>query len=637
MSSYSKVGKFIPTIKLIHVGYIFFFTITVFFLLTNAHNLKAQNISKYSNTISNSQPNSYSNHTLRFTLGTNISPGGSLEFIPPDGFMTTHPTSTFSARNVQLLVNGVPRTASSTMSTNVDQVEIFGGSPGSILYTLNPSTGISANSNLEFRVGNHTTNSFAGGYTFSTTTGTTTIPADIVPIRNSSEIGTHSVRLNISGGDKPASAGFLIALVESVSTGMVDTRSPFPAELFEGRPEGNVGWGTQMVEMTVRTNKRATCRYMFEPDIEYENMTNQFTTTGLIFHSRILTVVPDTEYDVHVRCEDDEGNINQEDFNFTFYVPPETEGQPTEDADPPGDGSLPDDDGSGDGDEGGSGSEEDSDTGASGDGSGSGGGVGGGGGGGGGGGFETIDGPFESGDARVVINGTAFPNATVNVLVDGVVAVTERANSNGDFSIRIDNISRGVYTFGINAIDINNNKTGTFSTSFSVAGGRTSSLSNIHLSPTLSITPDPADVGDTLTATGQTIPNSEVTLEIERGNNASTRRTHTATSNSNGVWEISIPTTGFQSGSYRTRVKVTNSEGVESRYSDYKHHGIGQEAERPINADLNRDGRVNLIDFSILLFWWGTDGGSSDPPADINGDGRVDLIDFSILLFNWTG
>jgi hypothetical protein len=37
------------------------------------------------------------------------------------------------------------------------------------------------------------------------------------------------------------------------------------------------------------------------------------------------------------------------------------------------------------------------------------------------------------------------------------------------------------------------------------------------------------------------------------------------------------------------------------------------------------------------LFWWGSDGGDSNPPADINRDGKVNLTDFSILLFNWTG
>jgi len=50
-------------------------------------------------------------------------------------------------------------------------------------------------------------------------------------------------------------------------------------------------------------------------------------------------------------------------------------------------------------------------------------------------------------------------------------------------------------------------------------------------------------------------------------------------------------------------------------------------------ADLNHDTRVNLTDFSILLFHWGAD----DVCADQNQNGTVDLIDFSIMMYYWTG
>jgi len=62
---------------------------------------------------------------------------------------------------------------------------------------------------------------------------------------------------------------------------------------------------------------------------------------------------------------------------------------------------------------------------------------------------------------------------------------------------------------------------------------------------------------------------------------------------------------------------------------------IGEGAEQGIcpYADLNKDGRVNLIDFSILLFWWGKD----DMCCDQNQDGNVNIVDFSILLYYWTG
>lgn len=51
-------------------------------------------------------------------------------------------------------------------------------------------------------------------------------------------------------------------------------------------------------------------------------------------------------------------------------------------------------------------------------------------------------------------------------------------------------------------------------------------------------------------------------------------------------------------------------------------------------ADFNRDCRVDLTDFSILLHSWGI---PKNPIADINKDGRVDLVDFSIMLYWWTG
>lgn len=49
-------------------------------------------------------------------------------------------------------------------------------------------------------------------------------------------------------------------------------------------------------------------------------------------------------------------------------------------------------------------------------------------------------------------------------------------------------------------------------------------------------------------------------------------------------------------------------------------------------GDLNNDGKVNLIDYSILV----TNLFSSDPAAqgDLNDDGKINLLDYSILVTN---
>lgn len=55
----------------------------------------------------------------------------------------------------------------------------------------------------------------------------------------------------------------------------------------------------------------------------------------------------------------------------------------------------------------------------------------------------------------------------------------------------------------------------------------------------------------------------------------------------------------------------------------------------PPKADFNADCRVNIVDFSILIYWFIR----PNPLAriDLNSDTRVNLQDFSIMAFYWTG
>jgi hypothetical protein len=136
--------------------------------------------------------------------------------------------------------------------------------------------------------------------------------------------------------------------------------------------------------------------------------------------------------------------------------------------------------------------------------------------------------------------------------------------------------------------------------------------------------------------TGYSLPNSVVTIQNGKQKSKSMSES-TATVDSSGKWTTTLTTTNFSKGTYQIRAKSAQNAGAVTNYSEYTYYGVGAKADGPLNADLSRDGRVNLTDFSILLFWWNGTGGDSDPPADVNRDGRVTLTDFSILLFNWTG
>ncbi len=58
----------------------------------------------------------------------------------------------------------------------------------------------------------------------------------------------------------------------------------------------------------------------------------------------------------------------------------------------------------------------------------------------------------------------------------------------------------------------------------------------------------------------------------------------------------------------------------------------------PVTAeftDINLDGRVDTIDFSIMLAYWNALPPYNNPRVDINKDKKVNTIDFSILLYYW--
>lgn len=606
---------------------------------------RALNILSYKDTISDSKPGEYANHTLAFTLKTDVAPGGYIEVEPPVGFEITA-SSTFAERNVELYVDGVARAAGPVLSATVDEVEITPGSPGHIRYNLNPTLGIPTDSEIELRIGNHTSDALEYSVSYSTTTGTTTVEADTEPIRNSTSTGTYRFAVTVGGGDEPAYAQFNIAVVEGVLAGPVDTTEEVPPLRFNGAPTGEVSGTVVTVELSLETNEFAECRMSQTPGVEFHDMNDVFTNTNLIVHTEEKAVATNTVNTYYVRCMDDEGNFNTDDYEITFLALPAPTGTPNGEGDNEGSGEGTGNEGTGSGSDGNGGG---STTGGSGSGGSSSGGGGSGGGSGGtsgeddddnsGGGFEDDDAPYRSGDAEVVIRGYAFPGSTVYFLVDGNAADSTRAGSDGSYSITLEEIARGVYTFGVYAAGSDKVKSSTFSTSFTVTGGRTSNLSNINVMPSIKATPDPVNPGQTLSLSGFSIPNAEVTVENQNDKSTASKKTYTTTSGSNGAWSLTVDTAGFSSGTYKARAKSKQLAGLglETNFSGYTFYGVGQSADVPLSADLNTDGKINLTDFSILLFWWGGNGGDSNPPADINRDGSVSLTDFSIMLFNWTG
>lgn len=261
--------------------------------------------------------------------------------------------------------------------------------------------------------------------------------------------------------------------------------------------------------------------------------------------------------------------------------------------------------------------------------------AGGGGGGTSGGGSKSGGGSTKDlGPTQVSVTGKGFPGQTVHVIMDAKEIGTVRADSTGKFDFAA-NASPGTVSMGFWSLDANRNKSITYNTTFDVTQGAITNVNSVLIPPTLAVNNNAINPGDTIIFSGQAVPNTSIEVHID--DSANILKT---VSDGSGLWTVSYNTAGLSAKNHTARARYILGNGpltTQSSFSTTLQLSVGVAGTSAKPSDLNRDGGVNLIDFSILIFWWGTPGGNSDPHADINSNNNVGLEDFSILLFNWTG
>ena len=238
----------------------------------------------------------------------------------------------------------------------------------------------------------------------------------------------------------------------------------------------------------------------------------------------------------------------------------------------------------------------------------------------------------------VNIYGKGYPRSTIHILKDGEALAKVLANGSADFEYKISDLTPGPATFAFWAEDGGGNRSITFTTTFQVTQNAVTTVKGIFLPPTIAAKKTSVQKGGTMNFSGQTIPNAKVLLNID----AEDELTQETESDGVGLWDIVFDTTPLENEMLHTaKAAFTYTNGDEELQSGFSRSigfYVGEgDMEDMILPDLNVDGKVNIVDFSILLFHWGGDGGDSSPPADINHDGIVNLTDFSVMIFHWTG
>ncbi len=237
---------------------------------------------------------------------------------------------------------------------------------------------------------------------------------------------------------------------------------------------------------------------------------------------------------------------------------------------------------------------------------------------------------------NVVFVGRAYPGSTVTLLKDAQVVATTISGTDASFQMSVSGMAGGNYIFSLYSQDKTGVRSALLTFPVSVTANVTTKVSGVFIAPTLSADKKEVRKGDTITLFGQSTPGSEVTISINSEEEIFVRRNTDA----QGAYVLQFDTAVLEIGGHHARSKASLA-GEITDYGTTIPFTVGTKnvlADAPSHcaqtADVNTDCRVNLVDFSVLAFWYKKE----SPPAhvDINKDGKVTIVDFSIMAFHWT-
>lgn len=534
-----------------------------------------------------------SSHTIRFTATTTIPTGGKIIITPlstPGGSPFDIPALLdYTDLDMTVATSGGPtieRTLAAAPSATEDGVGVVSGTSGSITITLGSAATLSIEqgSTVVIEIGSAATAGAIGD----------------LHIVNPATVGSYHISIVTTDAINTVldTAMPLIAIVSPVTIGPIDTTDTVPPTLSNGLPTGLLPDTTAIVWLSLNTDKLATCRYATSSGVDYSLMSPSTTFSWANFgtlHYRSETVATNTIYNFYVRCANNSNIATTTDLliNFEIGVAPGTTTPPAPPPPPPSGGSGPS-------------------------------------GGGGGGGLFL-------GKGTVTLDGRAAPLSTLVILKDGVIEKEVGVGIIGSFTEMFTGLDRGTYNWAAYIRDPLGKRSSTYSSTIYLQAQTNNIIAPIYLSPTIAPAKETVDPGESITLSGFAIPLLSVQVYMNKQGDALTGSIITAstTANGNGSWTLSIPTTGLSKGTYEIKAQSIVPPKDQSLLSTIAYVGVGEDPNVDLSnrADLNKDGKVNLVDFSILLFNWRT----GDPVADINQDGTVNLVDFSIMLANWTG
>jgi hypothetical protein len=239
-------------------------------------------------------------------------------------------------------------------------------------------------------------------------------------------------------------------------------------------------------------------------------------------------------------------------------------------------------------------------------------------------------------NAAISVTGMAYPTATVTLLRDGYIISTVTADGSGAFTFNVTNLNAGTYNFSVYATDAFNDNSPSTTFIRTLQSSTTASVNDVVVGPTLRTSHTSVKQGESFSLSGYSAPNTEVTINFTGTEN----KIYKTTAGTTGQYSLNLNASLLKKGDYEAKA-FYKLNGVDSPFSFAVIFSVGDQTvptpDECKRSDLNCDGRVNLVDFSILLYFWDSTEFSRNPRADIDKSGQVGLRDLSIMMYDWTG
>ncbi len=243
--------------------------------------------------------------------------------------------------------------------------------------------------------------------------------------------------------------------------------------------------------------------------------------------------------------------------------------------------------------------------------------------------------PPEQPVTSIVLQGIAYPSSNVTVTNNGAVAVVVPADPQARFNVTLSNLQAATYTVGVYGSDSQGVQGPTSNFTVTLTSGTTVTITGIFLGPTIGADKQQLKTGDTATVFGTTSPESNVSVFFS----STPEVQYDVTAKADGTWVKQLVAKDLTVGNHTVKSKATDPSGAISDFSNTVAISVlgtpPTKCTGKTKGDLNCDAKVDIVDFSVLLFYWNARNPANDR-ADLNQDGVVNIIDFSIMLFYWT-